>query len=367
MSGFAELSSSVSNLRDEKLTRLVIRQPDDFHVHLRQGELLRRVVAFTERQFARAVVMPNLDVPVTTTARAIEYKEQILLALKGKESFTPLMALYLTDESDSEDIIHGFKSNVLTAAKLYPAHATTNSAQGVTKLEKIFPILAVLEKIGMPLLIHGEVTDPDVDIFDREKKFIERELSSIVKRFPSLKVVLEHITTTDAVQFLESSGANIAATITPHHLMINRNAMFQGGFRPHYYCLPVVKREHHRLALRKAATSGNPKFFLGTDSAPHSISAKECACGCAGIFSAPLALECYVTVFEQEHALEKLEAFTSINGARFYGLALNEGKISLERKTWRVDRNLCDSDFSIVPFLEGELLHWKAANRYLAR
>ncbi|MEW4468635.1 dihydroorotase [Parasphingorhabdus sp. JC815] len=343
---------------------LTIRQPDDWHVHLRDGDMLQSVAAFTARQFARAIVMPNLSPPVSTTAAAKAYHERILVALKQdlnlqNSNFTPLMTCYLTDTTDADDIAHGFESGVFTAAKLYPANATTNSAHGVSNIANIMPVLERMADIGMPLLVHGEVTDNDVDIFDREAVFIEHILSKLVDTLPELKVVFEHITTADAVDFVNASGPNIGATITPQHLHINRNAMFQGGIRPHAYCLPVAKREQHRLALRKAATSGSAKYFLGTDSAPHEIHAKESACGCAGIFNAPFALESYATVFDEEDALDKLEAFASENGPNFYGLPLNEGKVTLLRSAIAVPQLIEVGGTKIVPFHAGQKLNWQ--------
>jgi len=343
----------------EPAMQLVIRQPDDWHVHLRDGAMLEAVVGATARQFARAIVMPNLVPAVTTVAMGRAYRERILTALPAASGFTPLMTAYLTDDIDENEIERGFVEGVFTACKMYPAHATTNAAYGVTDVRHIAGVLARMERIGMPLLLHGEVTDQHVDIFDREAAFIERTLRQLLRDFPALKVVFEHITTLDAVQFVESGGPNLAATITPHHLMINRNAMFEGGIRPHQYCLPVAKREHHRLALRKAATSGNPQFFLGTDSAPHEIGAKESACGCAGIYNAPVALECYATVFEEEGALAHLQAFASESGPRFYGLALNEGKIMLERTSFEVPLSLPAAGTQIVPFHAGASMRWR--------
>lgn len=339
--------------------RLLIRQPDDWHVHLRDGAMLSAAVDFTARQFARAIIMPNLAPPVTTVAQAIAYRERIMAALPSEREFTPLMTAYLTDGIEPGEIERGFQEKVFTACKLYPANATTNSALGVTDIRKIHDVLAVMERLGMPLLVHGEVTDRHVDIFDREAVFIDRILTGIVADFPALKIVFEHITTSDAAQFVEAAGPTVAATITPHHLMINRNALFEGGIRPHLYCLPVAKREVHRLALRKAATSGSSKFFLGTDSAPHAIGDKESACGCAGIFNAPVALECYATVFDEEGALDKLEAFASENGPQFYGLPLNTGTIALERTEWRIENELPAAGTSVVPFRAGGLMPWK--------
>jgi dihydroorotase len=332
---------------------LTIRRPDDWHVHLRDGDMLRAVAPFTARQFVRAIVMPNLVPPITTVDAAAAYRERIVAA--AGQGFTPLMTCYLTDETGPDKVERGFKDNVWIAAKLYPAGATTNSASGVTDFRKIYPVLERMERIGMVLCVHGEVTDPDVDVFDREAVFIERVLSTIVKDFSGLKIVLEHVTTADAIDFVLAAGPNVAATVTPQHLIINRNAIFAGGLRPHAYCLPVAKREKHRLAVRRAAVSGDPKFFLGTDSAPHARSAKESACGCAGIFNAPFALESYAAVFEEEGALDRFEAFASINGARFYGLPVNEETVTLEKSETAVP----DEVEGIVPFHAGETLGWK--------
>ena len=339
--------------------RLVIRRPDDWHVHLRDGEMLQAVAGYTARAFARAIVMPNLDPPITGMAAAIGYRERILAAVPAGAEFRPLMTLYLTDSADPVEIERGFEAGLFTAAKLYPAHATTNSAHGVTDLRNIHPALETMQRIGMPLLVHGEVTDPDVDVFDREKLFIDRVFTRLVRDFPALKIVLEHITTAEAAEFVASAGPLIAATVTPQHLIINRNAMFAGGFRPHAYCLPVAKREAHRQAIRRAATSGSPKFFLGTDSAPHPQERKESGCGCAGIFNAPFALESYAQVFDEEGALDRLEAFASENGAGFYGLPLNTGTVTLERGEVTVPERLPGAGGVIVPFHAGETLHWR--------
>lgn len=341
---------------------LTLRRPDDWHVHLRDGEVLRGVVTHTARQFARAIVMPNLSPPVTSVAAAEAYRERILAAVPPGMDFTPLMTSYLTDTSDADELARGFASGLFTAAKLYPANATTNSAHGVSDIAAILPVLERMQDIGMPLLVHGEVTDHDIDIFDREAVFIDRVLVTIVRDMPALKVVFEHITTHDAVQFVDDAGANVAATITPQHLHINRNAMLVGGIRPHAYCLPVAKREKHRLALRKAATSGSAKYFLGTDSAPHSVSAKENACGCAGIFNAPFALESYAQVFDEECALDKLEAFASENGPRFYRLAPNQGTVTLERGQCDVPEQVDANGTFVVPFHAGETLSWRFAD-----
>ncbi len=316
--------------------------------------MLTAVAPYTARQFARAIVMPNLSPPVTTVEAAAAYRNRIIAAAPG---LTPLMTAYLTDAADPDELERGHGEGVFTAAKLYPAHATTGSAHGVTDVATLYPALELMQRIGMPLLVHGEVTDRNVDIFDREAAFIDRTLARLVRDFQALKIVFEHITTADAVNFVNASGPNIAATITPQHLMLNRNAMFDGGIRPHAYCLPVIKRETHRLALRVAATSGSPKFFLGTDSAPHVQAAKETACGCAGIFNAPCALESYATVFDEEGALDKLEGFASEHGPRFYGLPLNEGTIMIERAPTEVPATIN----GVVPFRAGETLAWRLA------
>jgi len=337
---------------------LTIRRPDDWHVHLRDGDMLRAVAPYTARQFARAIVMPNLVPPVTTPEAAADYRDGIVEA--AGPGFTPLMTCYLTDESRPDEIARGFEQGIWVAAKLYPAGATTNSASGVTDIRNIYPTLARMAEIGMVLCVHGEVTDPDVDVFDREAVFIDRILSRLVEDFPALKIVLEHITTADAVDFLRGRET-VAATVTPQHLLMNRNALFAGGLRPHAYCLPVAKREKHRLAVREAATSGDPNIFLGTDSAPHARSAKESACGCAGIFNAPFALEIYASVFEAEGKLDRLEDFASVNGPRFYGLPLNQGTITLERGEATVPERIESGGIELIPFLAGETLGWKLA------
>lgn len=341
--------------------RLVLRRPDDWHVHLRDGAMLKSVADYTARQFARAIVMPNLVPPVTTVAAGEAYRKRVLEAVDPALNFTPLMTCYLTDDIDPEEVARGFAEEVFTACKLYPANATTNSSAGVTDIRHIYPVLERMQRIGMLLLIHGEVTDAEIDIFDREAVFIERTLSRVVADFPDLKIVFEHITTADAVAFVEGAGPNIAATVTPHHLEINRNAMFEGGIRPHAYCLPVAKRERHRLEVRRAATSGSPKFFLGTDSAPHEVGAKESACGCAGIFNAPVALESYARTFEEEGALDRLEGFASEHGPRFYGLPLNEERIVLERRALDVPARIDAADTHVVPFQAGKTLDWRYA------
>ena len=338
---------------------ITLTRPDDWHVHLRDGAVMAGVVAHTARQFARAIVMPNLSPPITTMAAAQAYRERIVAALPAGADFTPLMTCYLTDGIDPAELERGFAAGMFTAAKLYPAHATTGSSHGVTDVANIRPALERMQAIGMPLLIHGEVTDPEVDIFDREAVFIERVLVGVVADFPALKVVFEHITTAQAVQFVEAAAPTVAATITPQHLHINRNAMFAGGIRPHAYCLPVAKRELHRLALRKAACSGNAKFFLGTDSAPHAVAAKEAACGCAGIFNAPYALESYLAVFDEEGALDQFEAFASLSGPAFYGLPVNGDKVTYERAAVQVPDQIDAGGTSIVPFHAGEVLGWR--------
>ncbi|HEX6841384.1 MAG TPA: dihydroorotase [Stellaceae bacterium] len=340
---------------------MTLRRPDDWHLHLRDGAMMAAVLPCTARQFARAIVMPNLVPPVTTVAAAEAYRARILKALPAGAAFTPLMTAYLTDDSDPGEIERGHRAGVFTAAKLYPAHATTHSAQGVTDIRKITPVLERMADIGMPLLVHGEVTDPAVDVFDREAIFIERVLKPLTQRLPALKIVLEHITTREAVDFVAGAGPNLAATITAHHLVINRNALFAGGLRPHMYCLPVAKRETHRLALRHAAVSGNAKFFLGTDSAPHPVHDKEGDCGCAGIFSAPAALEIYAQVFDEENARDRLEAFASVNGPRFYGLTPNEARITLRRASWTVPTEVATGAGPVRPFRAGETLVWQLA------
>ena len=334
---------------------ITIRRPDDWHVHLRDEAMLETVAPYTARQFARAIIMPNLAPPVTNVEQAAAYRDRIIRA--AGPGFTPLMTAYLTDDSDPDELARGHAEGVWVAAKLYPAGATTNSASGVTDIAHIRPALARMEQIGMPLLVHGEVTDPEIDIFDREAMFIERILTGLVRDFPALKIVFEHITTRHAAQFVADAPATIAATITPQHLHLSRNALFEGGLRPHAYCLPVLKREEHRLAVRAAAVSGSPKYFLGTDSAPHARDAKESACGCAGIFNAPFALESYAAVFDEENALDRLEGFASEHGARFYGLPLNDGTVTLTRAGQLVP----DKIGTLVPFHAGQRLGWRIA------
>ena len=348
---------------DQSATHLTIREPDDWHLHLRDDAMLDLIADFSARQFARAIIMPNLVPPVTTIAAAQAYRDRILSALPPGRNFKPLMTAYLTDTIDAEEVATGYESGVFAACKLYPAGATTNSDAGVTDVANIRPLLARMQSIGMPLLIHGEMTSPDIDIFDREAAFLEIVLAPLLRDFPELKVVLEHITTANAVEFVQAAGPTVAATITPHHLRIDRNDMFDGGMRPHAYCLPVAKRRHHRTALRQAATSGDPKFFLGTDSAPHQKQDKENACGCAGIFCAPAALESYVLTFDEEGALDRLEGFASEFGPRFYGLPLNEGTITLHREAHAVPEAVTGGDLSVVPFHAGETIAWRAGER----
>jgi dihydroorotase len=345
------------------MDEIIIRRPDDWHVHLRDGAMLDAVLPFTARQFSRAIVMPNLAVPVTTAALAADYRRKILQALpdeKTCEGFVPLMTCYLTDETSANDISQGYTDGVFAAAKLYPANATTNSAHGVTNINELDAVFEGMQDIGMPLLVHGEVTDPKVDIFDREAIYIERVLILLTKKFPKLKIVLEHVTTKDAVDFVRAHQNQVSATITAHHLMLNRNDIFQGGIHPHRYCLPIAKREVHQLALREAATSGDTCFFLGTDTAPHPLSDKEAACGCAGIFTAVNALELYTQVFDEENKLEKLEGFASLHGSAFYGMDLNDEHVTLVRENIRIPGSIPISDgSSIRPFRAGQTLGWK--------
>ena len=339
--------------------RLTIRRPDDWHVHLRDGAMLTAVAQHTARQFARAIVMPNLTPPVTDLAAAAAYRERIVAALGEGADFTPLMTCYLTDGADAGMIAEGYAADLFAACKLYPAHATTNSAHGVTDIRRLTTVLETLQRIGMPLLIHGEVTDRSIDIFDREAVFVERVLTPLTRDYPALKIVLEHITTAEAAAFVAEAAHPIAATITPQHLLINRNAIFDGGLRPHAYCLPVAKRESHRLAVRRAAVSGSPRFFLGTDSAPHVVGAKESGCGCAGIFNAPYALEAYLRVFDEEGALDRFEGFAAEHGARFYGLPLNSGTVTLVRAPVTVPDRIGTGETAVVPFMAGETIGWR--------
>ena len=340
--------------------QITITRPDDWHLHLRDGDALEAVLPHSARQFARAIIMPNLRPPITTVVAAADYRQRILNALPEGMRFEPLMTLYLTDNTPADEIRRAVDSGFVKAVKLYPAGATTNSDAGVTDLAKCDAALAEMEKAGMPLLVHGEVTDPAIDIFDRENVFIEAVLQPLLARRPGLRVVFEHITTKDAAEFVAAAGGNVAATITAHHLLYNRNAIFVGGVRPHYYCLPVLKREMHRTALVRAATSGSPKFFLGTDSAPHARHTKEAACGCAGCYTALTALELYAEVFDTASALDKLEAFASFNGPDFYRLPRNTGSVSLEKQTWTVPSTLAYAgDEQLVPLRAGEAVSWR--------
>lgn len=339
--------------------RLTILRPDDWHIHLRDGAVLQHTVADAARMFSRAIIMPNLVPPARNVAEAGEYRQRILAAVPTSRQFEPLMTLYLTDQTRAADVQAAKASGFVHAAKLYPAGATTNSDSGVTALERIYPALEAMAEVGMPLLVHGEVTGNEVDIFDREKRFIDEQLVDLVARFPSLKVVMEHITTADAVQFVESARANVGATITPQHLLFNRNHMLVGGIKPHFYCLPILKRSSHQEALLQAATSGNSRFFLGTDSAPHAQHTKEAACGCAGCYSAFAAIELYATAFEQENALDKLEAFASHFGADFYGLPRNTDTITLVRESWQVPAQLPFGEQQVVPLCAGDTLNWR--------
>jgi dihydroorotase len=343
------------------MDRITLRRPDDFHVHLRDGPAMASVLADTARQFGRAIVMPNLKPPIRTTAQALNYRERIVGQLPEGCEFEPLMTLYLTDDTPPEEISRAKLSGRVHAVKLYPAGATTHSDAGVTRLSRCFRTLERMEELGFPLLVHGESTDPSIDVFDREKAFLEETLGPTLERFRGLKVVLEHITTRDGAQFVEVTGPNIAATITAHHLLMNRNALFMGGIRPHHYCLPVLKREEHREALVEAATSGNPKFFLGTDSAPHARPTKETGCGCAGIYTAHAAIELYAIAFEEAGALDKLEGFASVFGAQFYGLPLNPDKVTLVRQDWQVPETVAFGDDLLVPLRAGETIPWKLA------
>ena len=340
-----------------------IPRPDDWHVHFRDGAMMRAVVPETARVFGRAIVMPNLVPPVTDVAAAKAYRDRILAAVPEGVSFEPLMTAYLTDNIDPDELRLGKEEGVLTACKLYPAGATTNSDAGVTDIAKIMPVLEVMQDIGLPLLIHGEVTDPAIDIFDREALFIDHVLAPLVKHLPELKVVFEHVTTKEAVDFVKAGDpVLLGATITAHHLVINRTDLFRGGIRPHLYCLPIAKREHHRLALRAAATSGDARFFLGTDTAPHPVHLKEAACGCAGVYSAPVAMPVYAKVFDEEGALDKLAAFASENGPRFYDLPVNTETLTLSRESWTIpDQNAVDANGALSPFLAGESLGWRVA------
>jgi dihydroorotase len=342
-----------------QMKKLTLTRPDDWHLHIRSGALLKAVLPHTARQFARAIIMPNLKPPVTTVEQALAYREEILQAIPEGLDFTPLMTLYLTGSTSLDEIRKAAASEHVHAFKLYPAGATTNSDSGVADIEAAYPLFEEMEKQDIPLLVHGEVTDETCDIFDRERVFLETRLARIVDRFPALRIVVEHVTTREAVDFVKAQGPRIAATITPQHLLYNRNAILAGGIRPHFYCLPVLKREQHREALLEAATSGSPKFFLGTDSAPHLTSLKENACGCAGCFSAPLALELYTEAFEKAGALDKLEGFASFYGADFYRLPRNRGTVTLEKSAWQVPGVYNDGDIAITPLKAGDPLAWK--------
>ncbi len=341
------------------MTTLILTRPDDWHLHLRDGERMRAVLPDTARRFARAIVMPNLMPPVVTKVMALAYRKRILAALPRGMRFEPLMTLYLTDNTAPSEIIEARRSGAIHGVKYYPVGATTNSAAGVTDIERCYATLEAMEQVGMPLLVHGEATDPEVDVFDREKIFLERVLIPITQRFPELRIVFEHITTGEAVEFVKGASNNIAATITAHHMLLNRNALFQGGIRPHHYCLPVLKHEIHRRQLVEAAISGNPKFFLGTDSAPHSRANKETTCGCAGIYTAHAAIELYAEAFEQAGALDKLEAFASFHGADFYKLPRNKDSVTLKKENWDVPAQLEFAGEALVPLRAGESLVWK--------
>jgi dihydroorotase len=341
---------------------LTIRRPDDWHVHFRDGEVLKSVVPFTARAFARAIVMPNLTPPVTTAAMAAAYRERVRAAVPPGVDFTPLMTCYLTDSTDPADLVAGHRDGIFTAVKFYPANATTNSAHGVTAIDKVDRVLAAMTEHGIPLLVHGELVGADVDIFDREKAFIDAVLLPTLRKFPGLKVVMEHVTTAEGVAVVRENRPRLAGTITPQHLLYNRNALFQGGIRPHMYCMPILKREPHRVALRGAATSGEPGFFLGTDTAPHLRHLKEASCGCAGVFSAPVALQAYLKVFAEENALDRFEAFASVNGPAFYGLPANETRVVLtEKPAFTATRVPAGELGDIVPLFEGEPVDWSVA------
>lgn len=337
---------------------LKIRRPDDWHIHLRDDEMLSTVLPYTSEVFARAIVMPNLTPPITTVASAIAYRERILAAIPAGHKFTPLMTCYLTNTLDVNELTQGFEQGVFTAAKLYPANATTNSTHGVSDIPAIYPLFEQMQKIGMPLLIHGEVTDAAIDIFDREARFIDQVLEPIRRQFPELKIVFEHITTKDATDYVLAGNRFLGATITPQHLMFNRNHMLVGGIRPHLFCLPILKRSTHQESLRQAVASGSERFFLGTDSAPHTKHRKESSCGCAGVFNAPSALAAYATVFEELGALQHLEAFCSLNGPRFYGLPINEDFVELIRVPFQQPEEITLGNESIIPFLAGQSINW---------
>lgn len=341
------------------MNEITLLSPDDWHLHVRDGEVLKDIIPDSARRFGRAIIMPNLNPPVTRVAQALEYRQRILAAVPQGESFKPLMTLYLTDNTTREEVNHVASTPHIHALKYYPAGATTNSDAGVSSIEKVYPLLEVMQEQNLPLLVHGEVTDNQVDIFDRERVFIDSVLAPLLKRFPTLRLVLEHITTSHAVDFVSAMPDSVAATITPHHLLMNRNDIFTGGIRPHHYCLPILKREQHRQALLKAAISGNPKFFLGSDSAPHSQQAKESACGCAGMYSALAAIELYAEAFDEVDSLDRLEAFASRFGADFYALAHNTQTITLHKKDWRVPKSITFGKDKLIPLRAGEVVHWK--------
>ncbi len=345
------------------MLQLTLPRPDDWHLHLRDGATMAAVLPHTVQRFARAIVMPNLNPPITTTAQALAYRERIVAAIPDGGRFTPLMTLYLTENTPAEEIVRASESDHILGVKLYPAGATTHSDAGVRELSRVLPVLEKMAELGVPLLVHGEVTDPGVDIFDREQRFIEQVLAPLLERLPELKVVLEHITTREAVEFVSTAGENLAATITAHHLLLNRNALFTGGIRPHHFCLPVLKRETHRQALLAAAISGSPRFFLGTDSAPHPRHTKESSCGCAGIYTAHAAIELYAEAFEQAGALERLEGFACHFGADFYGLPRNEETITLVKEPWTVPQHYpLGSGTTLVPLRAGGRIGWRIAN-----
>jgi dihydroorotase len=345
--------------QESRAMKLTLRRPDDWHLHLRDGAAMQSVVGHTAAQFGRAIVMPNLKPPVTTTDEALAYRQRILAALPADTAFEPLMTLYLTDHTPAAEIHRAKASGLVYAVKLYPAGATTHADDGVSAIENTYPALEAMQDTGMPLLVHGEVTDPDVDVFDREAVFIDRILQPLAERLPDLKIVLEHVTTQQGVEFVERGSDRIAGTLTAHHLLMNRNALFAGGIRPHHYCLPVLKREQHRQALLAAATSGNPKFFLGTDSAPHAQSAKESACGCAGLYTAHAAIELYAEAFDAAGALDRLEGFASLYGPDFYGLPLNQDNIVLQKTPWEVPASYPLGAEKVIPMRAAETISWK--------
>lgn len=340
------------------MTSITLRRPVDLHVHFRDGAVLRRVVPYTARQFARAIVMPNLVPPVTSAKMASDYRERVLAAVPEGLDFTPMMTCYLTDHTDANDLVAGHRDGIFAAAKLYPAHATTNAQHGVSAIDRLDPVFAAMSEHGIPLLTHGELVGPHVDIFDREKLFIDQVLIPVLERFPKLRVVMEHITTQEGAEFVASRGANVAATITPQHLLYNRNALFEGGLRPHLYCLPVLKRARHQEALRAAATSGSAHYFLGTDTAPHVRRLKEADCGCAGVFSAPVAVEAYLKVFDEDGALDRFEAFASLNGPAFYGFAPSEARVTYRKAPHMVEASIAVENDEIIPLFGGTSVDW---------